>query len=96
MLRRLASSDSFIAIRPDYGLLSLLRRRNVWRGRRENVSPDTVFGHVTLTNICNGKITVVPWGNVDWALAFGFSVAGAAIVLLFAVMAVMISKQLKP
>ena len=41
------------------------------------------FGQTTVHNICNGKLSVIPWGSVDWAVAFGLMAFFVVIVCLF-------------
>lgn len=45
------------------------------------------FGYITLTNICNGKITQVPWGSADWIVALGLCAVVACFISVMAVMA---------
>lgn len=42
----------------------------------------TYFGKTVVYNICNGKVSEVPWGTVDWAAAIVLTTFGALICLV--------------
>jgi hypothetical protein len=48
----------------------------------------TDFGKTTVHNICNGSISEVPWGSVDWAIAVVLGAFGAIIILAFVALAI--------
>ncbi len=42
------------------------------------------FGANIYTNICDGSVTNVPWGSLDWfmlALLFGLLIIGAVLII---------------
>jgi hypothetical protein len=51
------------------------------------------FGETVVYNICSGKVTTIPWGSVDWALALGLSAFAAVIGIVFLAMAVAIIRD---
>lgn len=41
------------------------------------------FGSTTYQNVCNGVVSSVPWGGVDWFMFIILGVIGIAILVLF-------------
>jgi hypothetical protein len=55
---------------------------NLNQNAADCIKSATHFGHTTYTNICNGVVSQVSWGGVDWMLCIGLT-ALALLILGF-------------